>query len=125
MRVKVIGDNSTANTLRGYLAIAKISVVNVLPTFTIIIEESGDRPYIVVDGVDCDLERSIVNHICDKAPGVYLARQNGIRSARAIRVLVPPQEALKVAVEIGCLRGVVDATKYRSRLRAVWAALTS
>lgn len=123
MRVRVIGDNNAARALRSSLTRAGIVVSDTFPWLSVTIED-GPAPDIVVDGVDSDLERYVVNHICDMAPGVYLARKGGIRSARALRIQVPPVDALLAAVERGCLRGIVEASKPKSRLRAIWDALT-
>lgn len=107
MRVNVIGENPTASALRGLLSRADIHVTSFACTLTITIDESFTSTFIVVDGVDGELERRVVEHICDLADGVYLARRGGVRSASALRITTPRLEESRRAVEVGCLRGIL------------------
>lgn len=106
MRVRIDGDGLSVPVLRGLLSRAEIRVVSVLPTLDITIVE-GNTPFIIVDGVDGELERLVVEHICNTAPGVYLAREGGVRSATALRITSPSNEDARHAIELGCLRGIL------------------
>lgn len=88
MRISIVGNNSAARTLKGYVEKSGYLVTNVLPTYVINLEESiGD---VIVDGIDSELERRIIYHMEDLGVGKFiLQRANGIRSDREIRIIYP------------------------------------
>jgi hypothetical protein len=113
VRIRVDGTCESATSLRSLLKKAGYALGNHgLPgtLYTIKIEEAA-LPQPIVDGVDSDLERHIVNHIAELSPSgrVLIQRQGGIQSQFAIRIVVPSRDDEREKVELGILRGLAKA----------------
>lgn len=88
MRVKIIGDNLAARTLKGYVEALGYAVVDSLPDFTVELIEKGEE--VIVDGIDCDLERKAIYYFEDLGIGRFiLERAGGVRSDRELKVTYP------------------------------------
>ncbi len=111
MRIKVSGDCPSAKALRGELAAAGYVVTEHFASYTIMIEESAEqRKAIMIDAIDCELERQVINAVAQNtAIPIVLLRPGGVQSDRAIRVIIPPDEECRIAAERGLLSGLVRA----------------
>lgn len=89
MRIQIVGDSLTANAVRCGLQMARLAITDTLPDYTIEFTETHkDVP--VIDGVDCEIERLIINSIASVAKtDIYLARQGGIQSDNKIIISIP------------------------------------
>ncbi len=112
MRIRVVGDCSAAKVVRGYLQYAGIHLTDHFPTFTVYVDQR-DTDHVIVDAVDCELEREIVLCIAEllEQQGidkhVALHRAGGVQTDREIRVTVPEDEQEAAAVELGVFRGIM------------------
>jgi len=106
MRVKVDGHCETAKVLRGYLLKSDfVSLVSNWPDVTVWVEEDSKLHDVIVDGVDGDLERSVINGIADSSKfHIRLQRVGGVQSDKEIRVIVPESNP---GIEIGLANGVL------------------
>jgi hypothetical protein len=107
VRLNVVGQNETADALRGTLRLAGYVLSTYMPHLTIYVDE-GAESQPIVDGVDSPLERSIVNEIAKLTPSgnILLQRGEGIGDAQSIRVVSPAIPAERAAVETGIRRGI-------------------
>lgn len=124
MRIKVTASSAlrcgeVARRLRGMLRLEDFVVTDSRPDYQVEIAASGSQ-YIEVDGVDCELERQIVNMIAELTEtNILLKRAGGVQSDRAIRIGLPSRETDCTAVENGVFRGLVKHTK-RSQRPGLW-----
>ena len=83
------------------------------PNLTVTLSEVKDLPCPVVDGVDSEFERAVVNAIAELTPSgqILLQRAGGNRSDAAMVVTVPATEKEREAVEKGLLRGLLNHCK--------------
>ncbi len=112
MKIHVVGHCDAAKVVKGYLEYAGIQVSDHFPTFTIHLDQR-DTAYVIVDGVDSELERNVINCIAElleqhriEKP-VALHRSGGIQTDREIRVVAPEEEREAAAVELGVFRGIL------------------
>lgn len=105
MRVKVVGQNDTATALKGLLRRFKLVPSDTYYTFKVEIVEA-DVPEIVIDGVDCDLERQVVKYIAERAGRVVLQREGGNQDDASVKITVPKDDRKRYAVELGICRAL-------------------
>jgi len=112
MRVKVLGNNNTAIGLCGLLIKAGFQVVEESPIFTVEIEESIEAGDLIVDGVDGELEHTIINNICELIPlgRVVLQRKGGNRDDSKIVLVVPVNDKVIWAAQQGIIRSLIQCT---------------
>ena len=121
MRIKVVGENDVARSVRGMLRQAGFAVSEFLPAdavvngpqagYVITIEETEGSGWIHLDSVDCPLERRVLQHITALSPQpVSIDRPGGeVHSERELRILLPKgDQAQATAVEFGVLRGFLE-----------------
>lgn len=90
MRVKIIGDNLAARTLKGYLEHIGYAIVKDYPNFEIEFVEGKSENGFIIDGVDSDLERRIIFHLEDLGVDTFtLQRKGGIRNELACKITYP------------------------------------
>lgn len=121
MRVKVTGDNDVAKALRGNLRHEGFVVDGTRPLYTINIVVDVCSSCIIVDGVDSEFERHVVDGIASLPGGSYILLHRGGATVddRTLTISVPPDnDAAHHAVEIGVLRGLINATQ--PKLRRWW-----
>ena len=122
MRIQVLGTSLSSCAVRAGLAAEGFAVTDFFPSYQILIEETAG-PVPEVDGVDCELERQIVNLIAAIAgTDVLLRRPGGIRSDHMIRILIPNNEAMGHSIEQAIIKGFALATQPKSRRRLKWFA---
>ncbi|MBM3813446.1 MAG: hypothetical protein FJW20_17630 [Acidimicrobiia bacterium] len=120
MRIQVKGECPSAKAVRTGLAAEGFAVSDWFPTYKIHIGETeGAIPE--VDGVDCELERQVVNSIATIAgTDVLLRRPGGVRSDQEIRILIPRNQEMAAAVEQAAIKGFALATNNKSNWRMTW-----
>lgn len=102
-----MGEGDSAKALRGYFLKSRlVALVEKVPNVTVHVEENHEYDAVVVDGVDGDLEREVINGIAEQTKvRIRLHRDGGIQSPRAIKIGVPV--AVAHQVEIGIFNGVM------------------
>lgn len=114
MRIKIVGSNATALGLAGHLrrmSLVPVPASSPFCSYRVEIEESSTADQIVVDGVDCELERDVVRFVADLAPGgkVLLQRGGGVQDDSAVKITVPMRDDCRHAVELGVARAFSQA----------------
>jgi hypothetical protein len=112
MRIHITGECPTAKTLRGYLRKHDFHVTGHEPDWVVHIEEPEGATRPALDSVGGELEQAILRHLRKQTASVievHTART--VSSEREIRVLVPPNEMDRKAVETGVFRGLLEIAK--------------
>ncbi len=122
MRIQVTGNCEPAKAVRKGLMAEGFAVTDSFASYQILVEQTdGEIPE--VDGIDCELERQIVNCISKLADtDVLLRRCGGVRSDQKIRIAVPRNEAVSAQVEQAIIKGFALATNTRPDRRLKWFA---
>lgn len=115
MKVIIEGTHSSCKVIRGQLSRSKVAFVveeppknTRLPFFTVHIERHK-ADYILLDSVDSELERNILNRIADHTKGpIAVQRFGGIQSDREIRIKIPDNQDQEEAVELGVVTGILQ-----------------
>jgi hypothetical protein len=122
MRIQVTGGSQSAKAVRTGLAAEGFAVCQRFATYKIQVGET-DGAIPEVDGVDCELERQIVNCISRMADtDILLRRPGGVQSDQSIRVLVPGDPAVAHLVEQAIIKGFALAVNSKSNRRTKWFA---
>src|ERR1700694_3074658 len=109
MRIHVTGECPTAKALRGYLRKHDFHVTGHHPDWVVHIEEPEGAIRPVLDSAGGELERTILRHLRKQtASAIEIHTARTVSSEREIRVLVPPGEADRKAVETGVFRGLLE-----------------
>jgi hypothetical protein len=112
MRVNVTGDCPPAKVLRGYLARHDFHVTDRWPDFTVRIEEEAGRAKPALDSIHCELEQAILRHLRKQtATPIEIHTAGGVESDREVRIIVPPVEEERRAVEVGVFRALLEISK--------------
>lgn len=118
MRVLIAGDCPTAKVLRGYLARHDFHLTGHAPDLTVRIEEQSGAVRPLVDGIPGELEQAIVRHLRKHtATPLEMHTGSGIESDRAVRIVVPPNEDERRAVEISVFRALLEISGQREKRR--------
>ena len=125
MRVLVSGDCPTAKALRGNLARHDFHLTGHFPDFTIWIEEQPGLERPLLDSVDSELEQAVLRHLRKQtATPVEIQTAGGIESDREVRIVVPPIEAERRAVEVGVFRALLELSgQAETAGKSWWRAL--
>ncbi|MBI3679054.1 MAG: hypothetical protein HY235_01390 [Acidobacteria bacterium] len=120
MRIQVAGTSEPAKAVRTGLAAEGFAVTGHFASYQIFIEET-DGAVPEVDGIDCELERQIVNCIARTAStDILLRRPGGIQSDQKIRIAIPKDQAMASRVEQAIIKGFALATGSQSNRRIKW-----
>src|SRR5438270_3378794 len=112
MRIQVTGDCSTAKALRGYLRKHDFHLTEHQPDWIVYIEEPEGTLQLVLDSAGGELERAILHHLRKQTAGpIEIHTGRTLSSEREIRILVPPAEQDRKAVETGVFRGLLEIAK--------------
>ena len=112
MRIHITGECPTAKTLRGYLRKHDFHVTDHQPDWVVHIEEPEGAIRPALDSVGGELEQAILRHLRKQtASSIELHTARTVSSEREIRVLVPPNETDRKAVETGVFRGLLAVAK--------------
>ena len=109
MRIHVTGECPTAKALRGYLRKHDFHVTGYQPDWIVHIEEPEGATQPVLDSAGGELEQAILRHLRKQtASAIQIHTSRTVSSEREIRVLVPPGEADRKAIETGVFRGLLE-----------------
>jgi hypothetical protein len=112
MRIHITGECPTAKALRGYLRKHDFHVTAHQPDWVVHIEEPEGAIKPVLDSAGGELEQAILRHLRKQTTSAIEIRTAGsVSSEREIRVLVPPDEADRKAVETGIFRGLLEVAQ--------------
>jgi hypothetical protein len=125
MRVLIAGDCVTAKALRGYLARHDFHLTSHAPDFAVHIEEQPGAVRPLVAGIPGELEQAILRHL-RKQTATPIEIQNAIAAEgeRAVRIVVPPNEGERRAVEVSVFRALLEVSRQKEKL-PWWQALFS
>jgi hypothetical protein len=125
MRVLVSGDSPTAKALRGNLARHDFHLTGHFPDFTVWIEEQAGLARPLLDSVHCELEQAILRHLRKQTiTPVEIHTAGGIGSDREVRIVVPPVEEERRAVEVGVFRALLELSgQTQTADKSWWRAL--
>ena len=108
MTIGVIGDSVAALKTLGFLRMAQFHTVLTEGDYTIEIED-WQRPEVLLDSIDCPLEKSIFTHIRQLTTSpVLIQTAGGVQSDRRMRIRCHPKDAETVSK--GILRGFLNLT---------------
>lgn len=109
MRININGSSDSAAVVAGLLRKAGYVATQFasFAHYTLHIEDAASTAeYVLVDAVDSELERNVINAIASEtALPVMLQRDGGVQSDREIRIFVPA--GAQVDVEHGIFKGVL------------------
>jgi len=124
MRVLIAGDCVTAKALRGYLARHDFHLTSHAPDFTVRIEEQSGAIRPLIASIPGELEQAILRHLRKQtASPIELHPATGGKT-QAVRIVVPPQENERRAVEVSVFRALLEVSGQREKL-PWWKALFS
>lgn len=113
MRINVIGDCHSAKALRGYLSESGYALSDFMPRYTFQIEENPlavlHAKEILFDSIDCDLEDRVFRRVRElTAIHIRVQTAGGNQSDKTLRIVVPPDNEARRAVELGSFRGIEE-----------------
>ena len=123
MRINIVGNCDAATELRGLLKSQDFLVTGERPHYTLFLEEDaalGGKDFFLIDGIRGWLETRVSEHIhMLSKKNIHLARQGGVQTDRALRIVFAPSDANLVAT--GAFRGLLDTCRPHGRnLRGGW-----
>ena len=125
MRINVVGQSEAATEVRGLLKSQDFLITEDRPHYTLFLEEDPaleGKDFFVIDGVRGWMETRISEHIhILSKKNIHLARQGGVQTDRALRIIYAPQDASVVAT--GAFRGLLDTCR-SPQPRKWWQMLT-
>jgi len=119
VRIDVIGESATAETLRGYLAALGYKLSRQSPAYRVGIEEST-QPNIVLEGVRGPLADEAQHAVAELTATPIEWRKAGAGSENELRVVTNATD--HDAVERGLLRALLRVTRHGSHGPATEAA---
>jgi hypothetical protein len=108
MRLLIAGETATAKALRGQLARKDCHLTAYYPHLTIRIEEQPGAVRPLLDSVDGELERAILRHRKQTVTPIEIQTAGGVQSDREIRIVLPPTDEERRAVEEGVFRALLE-----------------
>ncbi len=116
VRILVAGDCPTAKALRGYLARHDFHLTDRDADLTVRIEEDAGAVRPLVDSVHCELDQAILRHLRKQtATPIELHTAGGVESDRMVRIVVPPVEQERRAVEVSVFRALLEISGQQDR----------
>ena len=119
MRIRVEGDNPTAKALRGYLARHDFHLTVHAPDYTVHIDEDPAAVRPSLAGMPCELEQTILRHL-RKQTGtpIEIHSPAGVKSDREVRLVAPPVEEERHAVEVAVFRALLEISGQKDAAQA-------
>ncbi len=112
MRLLIAGESPAAKALRGQLARQDFHLTAYHPHLTIRIEEQPGAVRPLLDSVDGELERAILRHLRKQTvTPIEIQTAGGVQSNREIRIVLPPTDEERRAVEVGVFRALLELSK--------------
>jgi hypothetical protein len=125
MRVLIEGDCTTAKALRGYLARHDFHLTSHAPDLAVRIEEQASAVRPLIAALPGELEQAILRHLRKQtATPVEIHTAGRAEGDRAVRIVVPPHEAERRAVEVSVFRALLEVSGQKEKL-PWWKALFS
>jgi len=125
MRVLIAGDSPTAKAIRGYLSRHDFHLTGHSPDWTVRIEERSGAARPVLDSLPGELEQAILQHLRRQtAAPIEIQTGGGTASHREVRIVVPPNETERRAVEISVFRALLQISGQTEK-RPWWQAILS
>jgi hypothetical protein len=125
MRVLIAGDCVTAKAVRGYLARHDFHLTSHAPDFAVRIEERSGAVRTLIAAIPGELEQAILRHLRKQtATPIEIHTTGGAESDRAVRVVLPPLEGERRAVEVSVFRALLEVSGQKEKL-PWWKALFS
>ena len=125
MKINVVGQSEAATEVRGLLKSQDFVISEDQPHYTLFLEEDPalqGKDFFVIDGIRGWMETRVSEHIhLLSKKNIHLARQGGVRTDRALRIIYAPQDASAVAT--GAFRGLLDTCRPSQRTNW-WQKLT-
>jgi RNA-binding protein YlmH len=116
VRILVTGDCPTAKAVRGYLARHDFHLTDHDADLTVRIEENTAVLRPLVDSIHCELDQAILRHLRKQtATPIELHTAGGVESDRVVRIVVPPNEQERRAVEISVFRALLEISGQQDR----------
>ena len=123
MRIHIQGDCPTAKALRGYLARHDFHLTDFAPDLTVRIEENAEAVRPALDSIHCELEQTILRHLrAQTATPIEIHTAGGVESDHKVRIVVPPDERERHAIETAVFRALLEISKQKvkSSTRGWW-----
>jgi hypothetical protein len=112
MRIHVTGECPAAKALRGYLCKHDFHLTAHEPDWVVHIEELEEAAGLVIDGAGGELEQAVLRHVRKlTAIPIEIRTARTVSGDREIRILVPPREADRKAIETAVFRGLLELAK--------------
>ncbi len=109
MRIRIEGDNPTAKALRGYLARHDFHLTAHAPDYTLYLDEDPGAARPSLAGIPCELEQAILRHLRKQtATPIEIRNPAGGESDREVRIVAPPVEEERHAVEVAVFRALLE-----------------
>ena len=125
MRVLIAGDCVTAKALRGYLARHDFHLTSHAPDFTVRIEEQSGAVRPLIAAIPGELEQAILRHLRKQTTTpIELHPAAGGEVRWAVRIVVPPHESERRAIEVSVFRALLEVSGQQEKL-PWWKALLS
>jgi hypothetical protein len=125
MRVLIAGDCVTAKALRGYLARHDFHLTSHTPDFAVRIEEQSGAVRPLIAATPGELEQAILRHLRKQtATPIEIQTTGGGEDDRTVRIVVPPHEGERRAVEVSVFRALLEVSRQQEEL-PWWKALFS
>ena len=116
MRVHVTGDGPAAKALRGYLARHDFHLTDHAADLTVRIEEDPGVVRPLLASVHGELEQAILRHLRKQTTTpIEIHTAAGVGSDRAVRIVVPPIEPERRAVEVSVFRALLEISGQQDR----------
>jgi hypothetical protein len=123
VRVLITGDCVTAKTLRGYLARHDFHLTNHAPDFVVHIEEQAGAVRPLIAAMPGELEQAILRHLRKQTvTPIEIHNADSAGASRAVRIVVPPHEGERRAVEMSVFRALLEVSGQQAKL-PWWKAL--
>jgi len=124
VRILVAGDSPSAKALRGYLARHDFHLTESYPDFTVRIEEREGVQRLLLDSIHCELEQAILRHLRKQtATPIEILTSGGVQSDREVRIVAPPHEDERRAVELSVFRALLEISRQPLPKRSWWQVL--
>ena len=115
MRVHIMGESPCAKVIRGYLARHDFHLTDHRPDWVVYVEERAGVTRPVLDSVHCALDQAILRHLRKQTDSpIEIHTAGGIESDNAVRIVLPPIEAERKAVETGVFRALLELANQHS-----------
>ena len=119
MRIHITGENPTAKAVRGYLARHDFHLTYHAPDYTVRMDEDPGAVRPSLAGIPGELEQAILHHLRKQtATPIEIHRPTGAESDREVRIVTPPVEEERRAVEVAVFRALLEISGQKDAAQA-------